>query len=294
MGTPNIHFFHAITGQAKVGLNLPNLALVRQTSQDAAPEVVQAGRGFLLGAPRGSMEIAGKRHLILRAPKPEQSGGDDFRVVWADAAMPRLVENPVNGLENAVEGTIVTVGPRQYTITARRADDQSHTIHVRTGVVRQQGETLDQALTRFFTRFGVEELGFHGSYARERDVSHVEGVESADVLPQARVEHLKWFVSREKFTREDNNQIPLSRDDVWNIPEGGSLVVVDPAIIPGSKGRQRTFVVRVENGKLVTRPGGKVEFDRFLELEFARLRKRSGEAARRQAAKVAKEVDNKT
>lgn len=294
MGNPNIHYFHAVTGRTKTGLQLPHLALCaplpRDRSKDGQrPEatVLKTGRGLLLGAPRGLTKIDGKPHLIISAAEAGQPVGDDIRAVWAGDGdeMPRFVTNPVSEVEAAVEGTVVQIGPRQYTITRRRQDDGTHLIHVRTGVSRQKGQTHESAVKEFLARNGATELGFHGSFALDDGATHVEGVEDdgQEAGSGFRPEHLKWYVSRERVAREDNIQIPFAREDVWRIPEGCKIIVADPSM--GPDGLQRTFTIRVENGQLVTRYGGKRELDQFMELEIRRLKKRAQDRDRRKAAK---------
>lgn len=277
----NIHYFQANTGQALTGLRLPHLLLCEPLPRTPKgeprpePKVIKAGRGLLLGNPRGLKHIDGTPHLILSAAEAGKPVGDDVRAMWSGEGeqAPRLVTNMVNGLETAVEGSVVEIGPRQYSITRRRQDDGTHLIHVRTGVFRRPGQTEEQAVEHFLAKLGSTEVGFHGSFALDGGAKHLEGVEeSGEAGTGARVERLKWNVSRDIFEREDNVRIPISREDVWRVPEGCGIVVVDPSI--GRNGFQRTFTVWVENGKLVTRQGGKRDYEHFMDLELKRLRKR--------------------
>lgn len=289
MGEANMHYFQPSVGRAstKKGLVIPQLALcapASRPSEDGAkaePQVLKTGRGLFLGRARGVLKVKGEPHLILHAAADGKPAGDDIRAVWSsDEGDPRIVKNPVTGLETAVEGSIVKVGPRQYQITSRRQDDGAHIIQVRTGLPRQKGQSLDEAIKLFFAHNPGAEFGFHGSYALED--SGAEQVEGAEVQAGSEVqpEHLKWNVPHHSqwVSRDDNLRVPMFREDVWRIPEGCAIVIVDPSI--DENGHQRTFVIRVENGQLMTRFGGKRERERFLELEIRRRKKRSAESAR--------------
>lgn len=283
----NIHQFSAQTGRHVPGLLVPRLAVVEQESPDSEAKVVKTGRGLLFGSPRGSLLVEGKKHYKLLAPRAGRNFGDEVRAMFeAEGDGPRIVarrDDPER--EVAYEGTVVNIGPRKYTITSRKAGDNSHLIHVRTGVIRAKGQSYEEALAGFFASNKVNELGFHGSFALDAGVENAATVEDfvSHLLPDA---HVKWNVARTAFEREDGARVPVSREDAWLVPEGCRVLVVDPSI--GEDGLQRSFTLRVENGELKVHHGGRKVFDQFMALEDARLKKRAAERmARRTETKEA-------
>jgi hypothetical protein len=275
MGASNIHLFNAIEGKVKDGLYMPHVAIVRQPTNDVEPEIVKAGRALLFGSPRGVVDVQGERHYKLFAAREGKQVGDDVRAMFeGEGDAPRIVRNRMTDRDVAFEGTVVNIGPRQYTITGRKAGDGTHLIHVRTGVVRAKGQTYEDALAQFFAANKLGELGQHGSYGLDRETESTVSVEE-------HVQHLKWNVARTRFEREDGIKVPVNREDAWKVPEGCKVLVVDPSI--GDNGFQRCFTLAVENNQIVMRSGGKREFDQFMELEDRRLKKRKSEAQARGA-----------